>query len=146
MRLGVEADRPHEAQRLGDAVGDLLIAFGLRAIVDEAKHPSMGVLEVGVAAGGEGPEEVQGRSGLAIGFELPARIRLARLRREFDVVDDIAAIGRQRDAVDGFEVRGARLGELAGDAPDFDDRRGGGERHDHRHLQKHPEEIADIVG
>ena len=40
----------------------------------------MGVLEVGVAAGGEGAQQVEGRRGLAIGFELPARIGLARLR------------------------------------------------------------------
>ena len=71
----------------------LLIAFGLRAILDEAKHPAMGVLEVGVAAGGEGPEKIEGRSGLAIGFQLPARIGLTRLRRELDVVDDVAAVG-----------------------------------------------------
>ena len=146
MGFGVEADRAHEAERLGDAVGDLLIAFGLRAVVDEAEHPPMGVLEIGVAAGGERPEQVEGRCGLAIGFQLPARIGFARLRRELDVVDDVAAISRQRDAVDGLEVRRARLGELAGDPPDLDDRRGGGERHHHRHLQEHPEEIADIVG
>ena len=146
MRFGVEADRAHEAERLGDAVGDLLIAFGLRAIVDEAEHPPMGVLEIGVAAGGEGPQQVEGRRRLAIGFQLPARIGLARLRGEFDVVDDVAAISRQRDAIDRLEIRGARLGELAGDAADLDDRRGGGERHHDRHLQEHPEEIADIVG
>ena len=146
MRFGVEADRAHEAERLGDAVGDLLIAFGLRAVVDEAEHPAMGVLEIGVAAGRERPEQVQGRRRLAIGFQLPPRIGLARLRGELDVVDNIAAISRQRDAIDGLEVRGARLGKLARDATDLDDRRSGGERHDHRHLQEDPKEIADIVG
>ncbi len=146
MRFRVEADRAHEAQRLGDAIGELLIAFRLRTVLDEAEHPPMGVLKVGVAAGGERPEQVERRRGLAIGFQLPARIGLARLRREFDVVDDIAAIGRQLDAVDCLEVRGARFGELACDPPDLDDRRRRGERHHHRHLQKHPEEIADVVG
>ena len=145
MRFGVEADRAHKAQRLGDAVGNLLIAFRLGAVVDEPEHPSMRVLEVGVAAGGERPQQVQGRRRLAIGFQLTARIGLARLSGELDVVDDIAAIGGQRDAIDGLEVRGARLGELACDTADLDDRRSGRERHDHRHLQEDPEEIADIV-
>ena len=80
MRLGVEADRAHEAERLGDPVGDALIALGLRAVLDEAEHPAMGVLEIGVAAGGEGAQQVQRRRRLAVGLELPARVGLARLR------------------------------------------------------------------
>ena len=40
----------------------------------------------------------------------------------------------------------ALVSKKPSDAPDFDDRRGGSESHDHRHLQKHSEEIADIVG
>ena len=95
MRFGVEPDGAHEAERLGDAVGDALIALGLRAILDEAEHPPVGVLEIGVTAGGEGAQKVQRRRRLAVGFELPARIGLARLRGEFDVVDDVAAISRQ---------------------------------------------------
>ena len=146
MRLGVEAHGPHESKRLCDSIGELLVALGLGAVLDEAEHPTMDILKVSVAAGGERPEQVQGGRGLPIGFELPARIGLARLWRELDVVDDVPPVGRQGDAVDGLEVRGARLGELAGDATDLDDRRGCRERHDHRHLQKHPEEIADIVG
>ena len=106
----------------------------------------MDVLEIGVAAGGEGAQKVERRRGLAIGLELPARIGLARGGRELDVVDDVAAIGRQGDAVDRLEVGRARLGELAGDAADLHDRRGGGEGHHHRHLQEHAEEIADVVG
>ena len=146
MRLGVEADRPHEGERLGDAVGDFLIALGLRTVLDEAEHPTMGVLEIGVSAGGEGAQEVQCRGGLAIGLELPARLRLARFRGELDVVDDVAAIGRQRDAVDRLRAARPGLGELAGDPADLDDRRGGGKGHDHGHLQEDAEEIADVVG
>ena len=146
MGLGVEPDGAHEAERLGDAVGDALIALGLRAVLDEAEHPAVRVLEIGVAAGGEGAQEVQRRRRLAVGLELPARVRLARFRREVDVVDDVAAIARQRDAVDRLDVRGARLGELTGDAADLDDRRGRGERHHHRHLQEDAEEVADVVG
>ena len=146
MRLGVKADGAHEAERLGDPVGELLVALGLGAVLDEAEHPAMDVLEIGVAAGGEGAQKVERRRGLAIGFQLPARIGLARGGRELDVVDDVAAIGRQGDAVDRLEVGRAGLRELAGDASDLHDRRSGGEGHHHRHLQEHPEEIADVVG
>ena len=146
MRLGVEANGAHEAERLGDPVGEFLVALGQGAVLDEAEHPAMDVLEVGVAAGGEGAQKVQRRRGLAIGVQLPARIGLARRGRELDVVDDVAAIGRQGDAVDRLEIGRAGLRELAGDASDLHDRRSGGERHHHRHLQEDPEEIADVVG
>ena len=146
MRLGVETDGAHEAERLADSVRDALIALRLRAVLDEPEHPAVGVLEIGVSAGGEGAQQVQRRRRLAVGLELAARVRLARFRGEVDVVDDVAAIGRQRDAVDGFDVRRARFGELAGDAADLDDRRARRERHHHRHLQENAEEIADVVG
>ncbi len=106
----------------------------------------MDVLEIGVAAGGEGAQKIEGRGGLAIGFQLPARVGLAGGGCELDVVDDVAAIGRQGDAVDRLQVGGAGLGELAGDAADLHDRRRGGEGHHHRHLQEHAEEVADVVG
>ena len=106
----------------------------------------MDVLEVGVAAGGEGAQQVERRRGLAVGLDLPARIGLARGGRELDVVDDVAAISRQGHAVDRLGVGGARLGELASDPPDLHDGRSGGEGHHHRHLKEDPEEIADVVG
>ena len=43
-------------------------------------------------------------------------------------------------------IVGARLGELAGDAPDLHHRHAGGEGQHHRHLQQHAERVADIVG
>ena len=59
----------------------------------------MHVAEVGVAAAGEGAQQVERRRRLPVGLELPARIGHARLRRELDAVDDVAAIARQLDAV-----------------------------------------------
>ena len=47
----------------------------------------------------EGAQQVERRRRLAIGLDLPARIGNARFRRELDVVDDVAAIARQFDAV-----------------------------------------------
>jgi hypothetical protein len=106
----------------------------------------MDVLEVGVAAGGEGAQKVERRRGLAVGVQLPARVGLARRGRELNVVDDVAAIGRQGDAIDRLRIGRAGLRELAGDAADLHDRRRGGERHHHCHLQEYAEEIADVVG
>ena len=64
---------------------------------------------------------------------------------EIEAVDDVAAIGRQRDAVLRLGVGGARLGELAGEAADLDHRAGGAEGQHHRHLQQHLEGVADVV-
>ncbi len=146
MMLRVEPDGAHETEGLGDLVGQLLVAVGLRAVLDEAEHPAVGVLQIGVAAAGEGAQQVQRRRRLAVGHELAARVGLARVRVEGDVVDDVAAIGGQLHPVDGFGRRRARLGELAGDAADLDHRHGRAKGHHHRHLEEDAEEIADIVG
>ena len=65
---------------------------------------------------------------------------------EFGAVDDVAAIDRQLDAAALLGRRGARLGELAGDAADLHHRRSRGIGQHHRHLQEQAEEIADVVG
>ena len=122
------------------------IALRLRAVLDEGQHPLMRVRQIGVAAGGEGAQQVERRRRLPIGLELPARIGRARLRRELGAVDDVAAIGRQLDAAALFGRRSARLGELAGDAADLDHRRRRRIGQHHRHLQEQAEEIADVVG
>ncbi len=127
-------------------VGELLIAFRLRAVLDEAQHPAMRVFEIGETAVGEGAQQVQRRRRLAVGLQLPLRIGNARGLAELDVVDDVAAIARQLMVALFLGRRGARLGELAGDAPDLDHRRGGGEAQNDRHLQEDAEEIADVIG
>ena len=89
----------HEIQRFGDAVGEFLIALACGRVLDEAQHPAMDVVQVGIAAAGEGAQQVQRRRRLAIGLHQPLRIGRARLGRELDAVDVVAAIGRQRHAV-----------------------------------------------
>ena len=64
---------------------------------------------------------------------------------EIEAVDDVAAIGRQGDAVLRLGVGRARLGELPGQAADLDHRAGGAEGQHHRHLQQHLEGVADVV-
>ena len=106
----------------------------------------MHIVDRGIAALGEGAQQIERRRRLPIGLDLPPRIGDARFRRERDVVDDVAAIARQFDAVDLLDRRGARLGELPGDAADLHHRHGAGIGQHDRHLQEDAEEIADVVG
>ena len=66
--------------------------------------------------------------------------------RELRTVDDVAAVARQLLAALLLGRRGARLGELAGDAPHLHHLRVAGEGQDQRHLQEQLEIVADIVG
>ncbi len=145
MALEIEPAGLHEAERLRDAVGQFDVAPRLRTILDEAEHPLPHAGEIGVAALREGAQQIERRRRLPEGFDLAARIGPARVFGEGDVVDDVAAIARQLLAVALLGRRGARLGELAGDAADFHHRRGGGISQHHRHLQEHAEEVADVV-
>ena len=99
MGLEVEAAGAHEVERLGNAVGQLLVAAGLRRILEEAEHPLMHAGEIGVAAGRERAQQVERRGRLPVGHQLALRIGHARFGGERDVVDDVAAIARQFDAV-----------------------------------------------
>ncbi len=159
LMAGVETRRPelvqtfrrqaagaHESQAVADAVGQLHVTFAGGAVGEETERPLMHALQIGEAALGEGAQEVERRRRLAIGAHQPRRIGRARLGREGDVVDDVAAIARQLHAVLAFGRRRARLGELAGDAPELHHRAAARIGQHHGHLQENPEEIADRVG
>jgi hypothetical protein len=104
------------------------------------------VVEVGVAAGREGAQEVQGRGRLVVGLDQPLRVRGARGLVEGLAVDVVAPVGGQGDPVHRLGRLRARLGELAGDAADLHDGLSPGEGQDHRHLQDQAEGVADVVG
>ena len=146
MAFEIEPAGLHESERLRDLVGELHVTARLRAVLDEAQHPLAHIAEIGVAALGEGAQQVERRGRLPIGRELAARIGDARLGRELGPVDDVAAIDRQLPPVALLDRRAARLGELAGDAADLHHRRGGRIGEHHRHLQEQAEEVADVVG
>ena len=140
-----EPDGAHEAQRLGDMLGDLLVAVPGGAVLDEAEIPPMHMLEIGVAALREGTQQIERRGRLAIGHQHALRVGNARGLGELDAVDDVAAIARQLLAVLRLGRRRAGLGELAGDAAELHHRRAAGIGQHHRHLQEHAEEVADGV-
>ena len=74
------------------------------------------------------------------------RVRPARVRVEREVVDHVAAEGRQLDAVSGLGGRGAGLGELACDTADLHRRNAGAVRQHDGHLEDHLELVANRVG
>ena len=144
--IGIDAAGAHEAHRLGDAVGECLIALEGGRILEETKRPFVDMLEIGIAALREGAQQIEGRRRLPVGHDLALRIGLAALKRRCRIIDDVAAIDRQFHAIDRLGGRRARLGELAGNAADLHHRLAAGKGQDHRHLQEDAEEIADIVG
>jgi hypothetical protein len=103
------------------------------------------VLEAGIAALREGTQKVQRRRRLAVGHLLTCRVGDARLLVEIDAVDDVAAVAGQCDAILRLDVGRARLGELASNAADLHDGLRTGEGQNHRHLEEHAEEVADVV-
>ena len=104
----------------------------------------MHLVHVGEAALGEGAQQVEAGGGLVVGLQQALRVRHAAGGVELDAVDDIATVGRQGHAAEGLVIGRARLGELAGHAPDLDHRAAGGEGHDDGHLQQHLEGVADL--
>ena len=143
-RLEVGAAGGHELDGAVDVPGQGLVA-GVGRVLGEALVPLVHQAQVREAALGEGADQVQRGGGGVVGLEHPAGVVGAGLRREVVAVDDVAAVGRQGDAVAGLVVGGAGLGELAGHAAHLDDghRRAVGE-HD-GHLQDGLDAGADLV-
>ncbi len=144
--VGVQPAGAHEAQGLGDVLGELLVAMPGRAVLDEAEIPAMHMLEIGIAALGEGAQQIERRRRLAVGHQHALRVGHAGRFGELGAVDDVAAIARQLLAVSRLGRARPRLGELAGDAAELHHRRAAGIGEHHRHLQEHAEEIADGIG
>ncbi len=128
------------------SLAELLVAAADRRGPHEVGVPGVHLPQVGVATGDERTHEVQRRGRGVVDLDQPLRVGDPRLRGEVEAVDRVAAVGRQRDAVAGLGVGGARLGVLPGEPAELDHRdRGGVGQHD-GHLQQHPELVADVVG
>ena len=106
----------------------------------------MHAVEVGESALGERAQQVERRGGLVVAAHHALRIGTAGDGVEREVVDDVAEVRRQLDAVALLDRRRARLGELARDAADLQRRDAGAVRQHHRHLQDDLELVADVVG
>ena len=112
----------------------------------EAAVPLVDLAQVRVAAGRERPDEVQRRGRRVVGPEQALRVGDPRLGGERVVVDGVAAVGGQGDAVAGLVVAGTRLGELPRHPADLDDGQARAVGQDGRHLQHRLQPAADAVG
>ena len=143
--LGGEAAGGDEFERFGEPVRHVAVSLA-QLLAHEVEIPAVDLVQIREAAHGEGAEQVQRRRGLGVGLEHPAGIGLARRRIEPHGVDDVAPVTRQLHPVHGLGRGRARLGELASHASDLHHRAGCAVGQYHRHLQQHPEGVADIVG
>ena len=144
-RVAVHPGCVHEVQGVGNPVRHLAVAFGL-VMLGKAQRPGMHPVDIGETAGRERAQKVQGRRRLRVGLQHPLRVGDAGFGRGVEAVDDVALVGRHLDPVDHLGRGGPRLGELAGHAANLDHRHLGGIGQHHRHLQHHPERVADVVG
>ncbi|VVN58817.1 hypothetical protein PS685_02935 [Pseudomonas fluorescens] len=144
LRRAVHAAGTHKGEGFIDTVGQLAVFLCQGRVGDEVQVPLVHLVQVGKAALGKGAQQVQGGGGLVIGLQQAFRVWHAAFFIKADAVDDIASIGRQGHAVDGFVIGRARLGELPGHAPDLDHRAPCREGHDNGHLQQDLERVANL--
>ncbi|MNZ66015.1 hypothetical protein D3C78_842200 [compost metagenome] len=144
LRRTVHAAGAHERQGFIDAIGQVAVFFRQRRVGDEVQVPLVHLMQIGKPALGERAQQVQGGGGLVIRLQQALGVRHAAFFVETDAIDDVATVGGQRHAIDGFVVGRTRLGELPGHAPDLDHRTAGGKGHHDRHLQQHLEGVADF--
>ena len=144
--VGVGADRLHERERAVDVVGHRLVLLAGGGLAHEVGVPGVHLAQVGVAAGDEGPHEVQRRRGRVVDVDEPLRVVGAGVGGEVEAVDGVAAVGRQGDVATGLEVGRPGLGVLTRDPAHLHDRHRGGVRQHDRHLEEHPQLVADVVG
>src|SRR5262245_65004185 len=122
MAFEIKPASLHKAERLRDPIRQLHVTPRLRAVFNKPKHPLTHARKIGVTALRKGTQQIQRSGGLPISFDLPTRVRAPSLFGEGVVVDNVASVARQFLAVALLGWRGTRLGELAGNAADFDDR------------------------
>ena len=144
-RLEVGAAGPHELHRLVDVLRQALVAH-VGGVGDEALVPVVHVAQVGEATGGEGAHEVQRGAARVVGVHEALGVGGARLEGELEVVDHVAAVGRQGHALAGLVVARAGLGVLPGHPADLDHRHRGAVGEHGRHLQDRLDPVADVVG
>ena len=92
MTFKIEAASLHEAKRFGDLIGQFDVTSRLRAVLDETKHPLTNAGKIGITALCESAEQIERRSRLPVGFDLPTRIRSASIFGESDIVYNVTTI------------------------------------------------------
>jgi len=104
------------------------------------------MVQIGKAALHQGADEIQSKGRALIAAQQQLRIGRASFRSELRAVDVVAAETGEGDAVARFFVGGARLGILAGETADADDRFLRAHHQNQAHLQQHLEHVGDAAG
>ena len=146
VRLGVHPGGAHEAQGTIDLERQLVVLLPDRAGRHELLRPGVDPVEGGEATLGEGAQQVERRRRLVVRLHEPLGGRHPGGGGGRRVVDDVAAERRQVVVADALEVGRPRLGELAGDASDLDDRHAQRIGEHDRHLQDDAQLLTDVVG
>ena len=139
-------ERLHEAHRIADAGDHVVVFVGKRRMRHPAEIPVLGMVQVGETAVDQRAHEVHRHRRTRVRLDHAARIRDARRGGEFRRIDDVAAIARQRRAVDRLGVGRTRLGVLAGETTDADHRHAQPVHQHQAHLQQHLEPVGNDVG
>ena len=144
---GVEVDPGglHEAHGAVDLLGEGLEAR-VSGVGREATVPGMDFTQIRVPSHGEGADEVEGGAGTQVGVEHASRIRDASGGREGVIVDGVAPVGGQGDAIARLGVGTAGLGVLPGYPPYLDHRCGSPIGEDRSHLQDGLKLETDVIG
>ena len=136
----------HELNGPVDLVGEVLVALSGRAVGHELAVPLVDSREGGEPAFSEGSQQVQGSGGSVVGQKESCGVGGPFVGREPDVIDDVAPEGGELDTVHRFGIAGPGLRELAGDPTDLHHGYAGVVRENDRHLEDHPEPVANGVG
>ena len=145
QRLKINARCSHELDRAVNVGGQRLVAR-IRRIRHEALIPTVYLPQIRIAALREGADQVQRRRRMIIQGQEALRVGFARLGSEFERVDRVAAIARQRHAVARLQVGGTRLGVLPRDTTNLDDRQRRTVRQDDSHLQQRLDLQTHVIG
>ena len=122
-------------------------SYGLvGGVLGEALVPAVHFAQVGEATLGERADQIDRRRRRVVALEQPGRVGAARALGEVEAVDDVAAVGGQRDVAARLGVARARLGELPRHAPHLHDRHRRAVRQHDRHLQHRLDAVADLLG
>ena len=144
--LQVDAARGHEPECAIDLLRELVVALAFATAGNEFEVPLVGAAEIGEAALRERTQQVERRRGLVVAAHHPLGVGATGPGLEFEVVDDVAEVRRQLDAVSPLDRCRARLGELSRDAADLQGRHAGAVGEHERHLEDHLQLVADAVG
>ena len=135
----------HEAQRTADGLHAFAIGLGQRRMRHPRQVPVFRVVQIGKAAVDQTAHEVDRHCRIGVTFDQSPRVGDACFRRELGRVDQITAIGRQGDAVAGFQIGRARLGVLAGESSESNHTRRQTMHQHQGHLQQDLEAVGDDV-